>query len=440
MAAAVSAAQAIDLATTASYPIRLGASITKPADSRRQYTSIRYNHKPQLRGSQEVKATISARTNNETKLRVRQGGAQYGYDGERVSASDSYVLVLKGVGKEQEAVLEKVGTSHVYNLVSAPEAGHQQLAERYPHTSLDEDEDDSAAGDEDAEEGPADPSNPYDYRHFLKAAVAERARRPNLEAPRSTANTPLVQPRAATTTPISRPAKRDGGSVLVQPKKRKPPAAAAERPNVKRAKASQEAPPPTPADTSRPRAKTEAPLPKIRVDRKASLRRPSYDDSGELILENETPVSDKKLASRQNAMSLALSGQLGHQGPISLRTAANSPASQIASPMPLRPEGPESDAEFEFGGSESPPDDGYDRPGRYAADDDDGDADEEDEDEDADVEDLELPSPAAEHKPSVSAATVTAAGDEDDLDAQLAAAMAEEEDGPVDEEEESEEE
>ncbi|KAK5126143.1 hypothetical protein LTR85_011499 [Meristemomyces frigidus] len=447
-AATVSIPPVIDLKTSASYPIRLGASITKPADSHRQYMSIRYNHRPQFHGAQEVQATVTQRKGNETKLRLRHGGDSYGYDGERARAGDSYVLVFKGGdGKRQEAVLEKVGSRYVYNLVSAPKTSSEELAKRYLHITLDDDQEVGATVDDDeAEEAVADPSNPYDYRHFLKAALAEKAKRPELVAPRSTAGIPLVQPRTATATPVSRPAKRDGSSALLQQKKkRKAPPAASKPADAKRAKPGQEA---LSLRAETTRAKTDAPPPHIRVERKASvLRRPSYDDDdddddGELVLENETQSEDKKLASRQTAMALALSGQLGHQGPISLRSAANSPASQIAaSPMPLRPEGvdDEEDEDVEYddvGGVESPPEsDTYADMSsrRVEVGDDDDDADEEDED--ADVEDLELPSPATEHRPSVSAATVTTAvGEEDDLDAQLAAAMAEEE------EEESEEE
>lgn len=133
----------------------------------------------------------------------------------------------------------------------------------------------------------------------------------------------------------------------------------------------------------------------MRLDRKASTRRPSVDDSGELILENETPVTEKPPRAA-GAMALALSGQLA-QGPISLRSAASSPASRNASPMPPRPDGIESPAEFELGDISSPEASAKkpraQSPGDYFSN-----ADEDEEDADADVEDLELPSPRQRRK------------------------------------------
>lgn len=446
MATVAVSAAAIDLKTPASYPIRLGASIVMPAESSVHYTNVRYNHKPLVKRGKGVHASIKRPGgSNGSVLTLKDGEEKYSFAGENASTADTYVLVSRGSGKAKEVVLERLRGSHTFNLVGTPKEGLEQLRKQYPHIGGDEEEDGGLSGDDEVEEEAAEPDNPFDYRHFLKAAAEEKTRRPESAAPRSTAGTPLVQARAATATPTARPAKRETGGALLPQKKRKAPAAPADKPSVKRVKTAQEAREPvkTKPQPSKAQPKPEAPPPKIRVDRKASLRRPSYDDddSGELVLEGETPVSEK-FPTRQKAMSLALSGQLG-QGPISLRSAASSPASRVASPVPPRPDGMDEDGEFEIGGSNSP-EEIIAKPSRRHAEEVEGDADEDgdadEEDEDADVEDLELPSPAAEHRPSVSAATVTGGGDEDDLDAQLAAAMAEEEDVGVQEEEESEEE
>jgi len=432
MAVAAARPLALDLERSAKYPIRLGASITKPAASS-SYSSVRYNHKRKTGGTAETVCTITPGEEvDQSVLRYKDGDEEDRYEGQHNRTANNYVLVIRDDGKEKSAVLEKLHHVHAYNLVHSPSG----KMDEYPQISLDDDAD-ALFGDDDLEE-PIDPDNPFDFRHFLKAAVEKpkvQSVQPAQQAC-NTANTPLVQPKPATSTPSTRPSKPTNAALLPT-KKRKAPITA-EKPGVKRVKASHEAAPATQKDVARPEA------PKIRMDRKASVRRPSYDDDGELVLENETPVT-AKLPIPRNAMSLALSGQLG-PGPISLRSAASSPASQVASPMATRPGGVDDDeGEFEIGGS-SP--DEMNKPERQADPpaEEDGDVDEEDED--ADVEDLELPSPAAVHKPSISAVTVTSADDEDDLDKQLALAMAEQDDGGgggatapvVEDEEESEEE
>ena len=426
MAVAAARPPTLDLERSAKFPIRLGASITKPTTSS-SYSSVRYNHRRKTGGTAETVCTITPGDDVEhSVLRYEDGNEEDRYEGQHSRTANNYVLIIRDDGKEKSAVLEKLNHVHAYNLVHSSSG----KTDEYPQISLHDDAD-GLFGDDDLEE-PIDPDNPFDFRHFLKVVV-EKAKAKSAQPSRNTANTPLVQPGPANSTPTARPSKPTNAALLPT-KKRKAPVPA-EKPSVKRVKASHEADPVTHKDVG----KTEAP--KIRMDRKASVRRPSYDDDGELVLENETPVT-AKLPVPRNAMSLALSGQLG-PGPISLRSAASSPASQVASPMANRPGGVEEDeGEFEIGGS-SP--DETNKPARqvHSRAEEEGDADEEDED--ADVEDLELPSPAAVHKPSISAATVTSADDEDDLDKQLALAMAEQDDGGgtapvVEDEEESEEE
>lgn len=423
MAAATASSSTIDFKSQATFPIRLGSSILKPSTPAR-FTSVRYNHKPKFKTSENVKATIKEGDDEgESKLFVEDAGGESKYAGRKIQDDESYVLVVRGQGKDREMVLERMGSSHGFNLTSTPsQSSASVLAEKYPHLPQDDGDDDDLFGDED-EDTPPDESNPFDYRHFLKAELEKQSTvKETAATARSNAGTPLVRHQAAaSSTPVSRPAKpvkKTETKAQAAAKKRKAPAA--EKPNPKRVKAGQE--PPPPAEPAKPKARPE--VPKISLDRKASLRRPSMDDSGELILENETPISEKP--PKHNAMAMALSGQLGG-GPISLRSAASTPGSQIASPMPPRPEGMEEEYVFEF--DDSPEPTGSDH---HAA---------PDADEDADVEDLELPSPAQNHRQSVSAAAANNAGDDDDdLDKQLALAMMEEDDGANQESEESEEE
>ncbi|KAK5725723.1 hypothetical protein LTR15_003913 [Elasticomyces elasticus] len=372
MAAAVSAPM-MDLKATSTYNIRLGDSTAKGAGSVKQWASVRYNHKPALNKPVGVTSSIKSNGDHDCELVLKDDGRRYGYAGTSEDTGPTYVLVLRGDGEDTEAVLEELSLSHAFNLTSTPEekdAG--KLKDRYAHIVVEQDDQASLLGDGAAAEMPADPSNPFDYRHFIKAATQSKVK----------------QVESGTSTPVT------------HQKKRKAPVSALDRADAKRVKPSD-----TAASQRAATSKTaEIAPPRIRVDRKASVRKSSYDDSGELILENDDPPSSK-LPSARSAMAMALNGQLTQSqgGPISLRSAASSPASHMESPAP--------DDVDELG-------DGF------VDDDEEGYLDEQDED--ADVEDLELPSPATVHKPSVSAATVTGGDDEDDLDAQLAAAMAEE--------------
>ena len=425
MAAATTLNPTINLKTQSSYPVRLGTSILKPAESKK-WTSVRYNHKPRLEQSDDIRSSIRpGKTGHGEDLMLKSGKEEYTYSGKDVSDGEYYVLLCADKGSGKGLVLEELEGCHEFNLVKTlSETDAARLAARFPHIPLEpgnEESGDDLFGDGDDAEQPADPSNPWDYRNYLKSDMSKTRDR-QAESKESKPSTPQVQPRGASSTPISRPAKRSGGPLVSQKKRKAQPDNI--KPTPKRVKAGTEPPPPSVSDRAKPRAQ----VPKVQGERKATLRRPSLDDSGELILENETPVSEK-LPPRQSAMALALSGQLG-PGPISLHSAANSPASKVASPEPTRPEDVEEGEEFEFGSSSSSletPVKG-DAARRHVPDDeDDADADEEDEDADADVEDFELPSPAQTHRKSVSAAADSAGADDDDddLDKQLALAMAE---------------
>lgn len=385
---------ALDLRNQATHPIRLGASILKPSSSSR-FSSVRYNHKSKIADPEDsTSSIIPGEDGDYTVLSLKDGDEEYTYSGTHADAADTYVLVVANAGDNQDFVLEKLCTTHAFNLTSTPsETSASKLAERYPQLMADGQEDEAGLfGDEDASaDTHPDSDNPYDYRHFLKKATAAAR-----EAPRSTAGTPA---RTSTNTPSTRPT-RPTAVPAPQLRKRKQ-----ETKDMafqqKRVKVSHP-----------PATQKKSDVPSLRIDRRASTRRISLDDSGELVLEGETPVSAKPGKKQQSSLALALSGQLG-QGPISLRSAASSPASRIASPMPSQGE----TEEIDLGGDGPAADEDADA---------DADADEED---DADVEELELPSPAQVHRPSVSGPTVTGGDDDDDLEAQMMMAMAEDEDG-----------
>ncbi|KAK3673361.1 hypothetical protein LTR78_006907 [Recurvomyces mirabilis] len=434
---------AVDFKAPGTYSIRLGSSFGGKAGAPKKYQSVRYNHRPTLRREEQSTSRISRNSaNTASGLLLQDGEDEYRYTGQGQEAEDSYVLVIKD---GEDAVLEKLSADWVFNLTTTPiQSDADVLQEQHTHVSLNDEVEEGLFGDHDeGKEAPLDPDNPFDYRHYLKTASEAKSRPAETEGPRSTLGTPQ-HPRPASATPISRPVRRTADSALVPQKKRKIQTTAATTTTAKRTKVA-DSPATASAKTKTTKTQTSRsnePPPKIRVDRKASLRQPDdEDDNGELVLENGD--SSSKGTSR-NAMSLALSGQLG-EAPISLQSAANTPNSHIAgSPAPIRPDEIEEAAEEEEEGERTFTFEMGSSPEHFGANPSRNPRGHNDEDDDADVEDLELPSPAAVHKPSISAATVTnatAGGDEDDLDAQLAAAMAEEEGpGVVEDEEESEEE
>lgn len=433
MAAAAVSPSVIDLKSQATLPIRLGASIleSSPKDGSR-FMSVRYNHKPSLQQSGSAEATVKESGEfGLSNLLLECKDGKYTYSGRHGRDDDSYVLLSRGQGKDKELVLERLHSSHALNLTRTPsEDDASVLAARHAHIPDDVAEQDDLFGEDDEEE-PADETNPFDYRHFLKAELEKpETTNPSLDATRSAAGTPITQQQRPSTTPLRKPAKP---AAKVQPPKKRKPAAAAKA-NPKRAKAGEE------ESAAPPAAKPKADVPKVRLDRKASLRRSSMvDDSGELILEDETPVTEKP--PKHNAMSLALSGQLA-EGPISLMSAASTPGEGASSHVHEPAEEVMETYEFELGDS-SPEheEDNGDLVLEEEKEEEAVDAEPDGEGDDEDVDPMELPSPAqGRSRPSVSATATGVAGGEDDddedLDRQLALAFAEDGEGSEESEEE----
>ncbi|KAK5114131.1 hypothetical protein LTR62_002701 [Meristemomyces frigidus] len=424
----------IDIKAPATYDLRLGESLTKPAGSKR-YSSIRYNHRPSLqRAEGTTRRIIKNSANTASELLLEDGTDTYTYAGRSEEAEESYVLILREGADDRSAMLEKLSRDWVFNLTAtSSEPDVEVLKKRHPQLSHDETDQSDILGSQEADkEVPIDPDNPFDYRHYLKLVAEPKGKPAEAETPRSALGTP-AHTRTASGTPLARPAKRATDSALVPQRKRK---AQPQKPETASSKRIETAEPSQPGFSQKKPRKpqlNETP-PKARPDCEPLARElPSSD--GELVLEN-----DSKPAPSKKAMSLALTGQLGPSGPRSLHSAASTPASHALQSA----NEPDNASELGRKGSSSPEltqSYGFD----FKSDDEDADA---DADADADVEDLELPAPAAVQRVSVGSATVTTAAlpEEDDLDAQLAAAMAEEDGAPVslgvaqEEEEESEEE
>ncbi|QIW97881.1 hypothetical protein AMS68_003399 [Peltaster fructicola] len=383
-------ASLINLSAQATWPITFGESIkaTKRAAS---LTSVRYNHLPKLNDRSTVAQSIRPSESKEgCEASIKDGEQEWRYTGARGKATDNYVLVLSENGGRKKATLERIDTTVALNIITTPdELDTAKLQQRYQQLSVaNEDNHDEPGTLDHSENGTPDADNPFDYRHFLEEPSPKQTSQ--IGVSKSHASTPVVRPASQTT-------KTSAAPVV---KKRKP-ATESTQPAAKRTKATQPA---------LPRAKTSVPdnVPAVRLERKATMPLPQADDDdGELILENDDDAPHGK---HQSAMSMALSGSLGSQighGPISLQSAASSPASRLHSPAV---EGPEDAEEFELGG-----------------------------DDDADVEHFGLPSPVHAPNSTIQAAAVEEDDDDDDdLEKQLAEAMGQDDAAP--EEEESEEE
>lgn len=388
-----SVASPINLAAQATWPITLADSITSTKRSK-TLTSVRYNHLPKVKDRAAATRSITPLPKKGAcKAAIKSGNQEWRYTGTHGSATESYVLVLSEEEGHKKATLERIDTIVALNLSATPvESDAEKLQNKYKQLSLANEDDHDAGAAGHTDDASPDTDNPFDYRHFLDDATTKQTT--HNETPRSTVSTPVVQPSSRVSKPTPVPSKKRKTAVEAQPP-------------AKRAKATQQ------AKTS----KSEVPA--VRLERKASMPQPRQndDDDGELILEND---DDAPSAKHQSAMSMALNGQLGPQlgnRPISLHSAASSPASRIYSPAPVRPE----DDEFTLG--------------------DDEDAHEED----GDVEHLGLPSPVHDRTASGSFAKAPIDVEEDDdydLEKQLAEAMGQDDTAPVvvQEEEESEEE
>ena len=442
MATATLSSATIDLKIKDTYPIRLGPSITRPKEAK-SFSSVRYNHIPKSKSSKSLQCSIRPSKNSKhEELVLEDGSDEYVYAGKNLGNKDKYVLLCRKNGDTTELVLERVSSVREFNLTKTPsEENANKLANRYPQLKAEEEtKDDLSGGHEDVEE-PADPSNPWDYRNYLKPSTT-KAKEQHHPVQDSRPATPQVQSRAANSTPVSRPVKQSSGP-LVNQKKRKAPEPS--KANPKRVKAGSDSPAPAAPTTAT--SKPKAALPNVKIEHKRlTQRRASINRSDELIMELDTPVAEKP---PPRSMALALSGGLDgglHRGPISLHSAASSPSSRVGSPQLLRPEGFESGDEFDLGGSSSP-----EVPSRPQSKQQNGDyfSNDAEDDADADVEDFELPSPAEKHgrRKSVATGTAIVDDDEDDLEQQMMAAMADDDDDgatasapPAQVEEESEEE
>ena len=240
------------------------------------------NHKPRI-SQRRTFTSISKRSNPESydlTIESADGGKGYTYTG---SQGPTEACILLYDPATQQMVLDKLDTQFDFNLQATPTNNDAQgLAKQYPHIEARQSDHDSpASGDvtaamEQENEDLGDPSNPYDYRHFLKEASLHRTSSPE---PRSNFGSSPAQRTSAVSSPAVRPIRP-----VARPKPRP-------RPQQKR--------PTSPA----PREEADA---------------DNEDSDGDLIIEMEPDMK------RRNRFMGAFDRDITSNGPISLRSAASS--------------------------------------------------------------------------------------------------------------------
>ncbi|KAJ5211786.1 uncharacterized protein N7498_003432 [Penicillium cinerascens] len=359
----------IDPTKQAEYPIVLGERLAN-GDSTR-LINVNYNYKTKSATPQQ-RSTISrsARSSDLYDLSVTDKAPSadhtltYSYKGSEDPAAERN-LVLVFDPDRKVFVLEPVSTKLNFNLRSAPGKTEKQVLEQYEQLRIAEGEEPTSGDDRNTvstseDEGPADESNPYDFRHFLPKKGAVNVK------PASGYSTPELVNTSRVNTPLM-PATKSAAKPLPRPKKQANPLRETKRPAKPpaSAKAPRQAEPPA-------QQPTRADLPET-----AALR-DSVSDAG-------TGTASQQSAQSPNS-NIIVDGDL---------------IIDMGSPPPTRA----FKVDPSYFSSNNTPTDGLK---------DDGDGDEE-------MGDFRLPSPAGNTKPT-SAPTETAPGGDDMDDEDLLAA------------------
>lgn len=167
----------IDPTKQAEYPIVLGERLAQDPDTSR-LVNINYNYKSKSATPQQRSTITQSPSSDHYDLAVTDKAPNadhtlaYSYKGsEDPSSERSLVLIFDP--ERKVFVLEPVSTTLNFNLRSAPGKTEKQVREQYEQLQIKEEDDpatsgeDRHAGSASEDEGPADESNPYDFRHFL---------------------------------------------------------------------------------------------------------------------------------------------------------------------------------------------------------------------------------------------------------------------------------
>jgi hypothetical protein len=220
MAAAPTMSTMIDPTKQAEYSIVLGERLANNTNSDR-LINVNYNYKskaatPQQRAS--ITRSSLSRDLYDLSVTDKPPSADhtltYSYQGSEDPTGER-ALVLVFDPDRKVFVLEPVSSKLNFNLRSAPGKTEKQVLEQYEQLRISQ-EDDHTSGDDrnggntSEDEGPADDSNPYDFRHFLPKEGAEDVKpvsRNSTPEPvyTSKANTPALPPARSAAKPAPRP-------------------------------------------------------------------------------------------------------------------------------------------------------------------------------------------------------------------------------------------
>ncbi|KAK8157914.1 hypothetical protein IWX90DRAFT_421973 [Phyllosticta citrichinensis] len=357
---------------TGSYTIKLSDRIANPRASQAKFKTVKYNHKPRQtvsRRTTRIKPTSNSPNGKNFTLAIEdrddQGNcSKYEYEGQRKELKKTYVLLLDP--NSNSCTLERLDDAYAFNLTSTPlESDSNKLKENHPQIRLREEREDateesleddglfddasetqsiagSSAGASDFDE--PEENNPYDFRRFLDQV--QQVDTNGFASPNSHAGTPLRVPSGSTarTTPLL-------GAQQSKPPKPLPKATApkADRPvATSKSKPGNKKP-----NTTSPKKAKPTDTPSIRLERVASIAatapalarsttdspRTSHspaasdeesDDEGGLQIDFGDGGPPKRGRARPSAFAFENVGD----GPISLRSAADSasPSSRLQTP------------------------------------------------------------------------------------------------------------
>jgi hypothetical protein len=236
----------IDPTKQAEYPIVLGERLAQRSDTN-SLVNINYNYKSKSATPQHRSTITPSQSQDLYDLSVTDKAPNadhplaWSYKGsEDPSSEQSLVLVFDP--ERKVFVLEPVSTSFNFNLRSAPGKTEKQVRDQYEQLQIKYEDDttsgdDRHAGDTSDDEGPADPDNPYDWRHYLpknrgpdnkyclpsqnttpEPSIASRSNTPVIPATKPVVAKPLPRPK-----PQANPLRQK--KPVAKPPAAKPPAA-----------------------------------------------------------------------------------------------------------------------------------------------------------------------------------------------------------------------
>jgi hypothetical protein len=336
----------VDPHRKAQYRVQISQDLLDERTDGQSYSSVKLNHKPNHSGgSRTTKLRTSRENTTSLDIKDREDGETsiYHYEGTKSSPKKSYVLVFDS--ETQTATLQPLTASYSLNLKSTPwKSSPKQLAEQYPQIHEQSDASDYGEGSDpfgSVSDDEPDPDNPFDFRHFL-----DGARPPRMSASPAPAPVPKVASLSESSIARERSMSNPEGKVPQRPtQQRQTPKIRMERKASARSddhggalgkKATKPITKPK-REIEVPKSQTQpTSIPRSQESTKSQEFDLLDDDEDDFMGPSgtgglEIDFGDEGPPARIRARALTLPGS-SREGPISLRSAANSPSSQIQTP------------------------------------------------------------------------------------------------------------